>query len=446
MDDPAAQPSFHRRRQPADAARHRPARLDALLALIDGAERIAAHPLLHLCRRRCRAKRVNAALIAAAERGVDGRADRRRVRQRAMPQRTRFFEPLDEAGVDGLPLRAALRAGAICCATTRSWRSPTRRAIIIGGFNIEDDYFGTAAEQAWRDLGLLVEGPAAARLAGYFDALHDWIAAAEARRCARCDALLAQWSETEGATRWLIGGPTRRLSPWARAVRDDMRAGDADRHDRGYFAPSPAMLRRLDRVGRARAACGSCCRRRSINSAAICGGALHLCRAAAQGRADLRISADQAAHQALRDRRRGPYRLGQFRHAQPVPQPRTDAADRGSRRSPRMSAAMSTARSRSRTSHHGVYKAHTGWMQRVKQLGAYFVMAVVDPSVSRGLNFGIDEKPVDLSAIEDVEHRIGCASTECWDELHSADGKAAVGRVRLSADPPSGPDAARASR
>ncbi|MGI4949716.1 MAG: hypothetical protein ACRYHC_13680, partial [Janthinobacterium lividum] len=37
-----------------------------------------------------------------------------------------------------------------------------------------------------------------------------------------------------------------------------------------------------------------------------------------------------------------------------------------------------------------VYRARTGIVQRVKQLGAYLMIAVADPSVSRGLNFGID--------------------------------------------------------
>ena len=46
--------------------------------------------------------------------------------------------------------------------------------ILIGGFNIEDSYFGTVAEGAWRDVGLLVEGPAAARVAPYYDALLNW--------------------------------------------------------------------------------------------------------------------------------------------------------------------------------------------------------------------------------------------------------------------------------
>jgi phosphatidylserine/phosphatidylglycerophosphate/cardiolipin synthase-like enzyme len=35
------------------------------------------------------------------------------------------------------------------------------RAVLTGGFNVEDSYFGTIEEGAWRDLGLLVEGPAA---------------------------------------------------------------------------------------------------------------------------------------------------------------------------------------------------------------------------------------------------------------------------------------------
>ena len=37
------------------------------------------------------------------------------------------------------------------------------------------------------------------------------------------------------------------------------------------------------------------------------------------------------------------------------------------------------------------YKARTSPWMRVKQFAAYFVMAVLDPSVSRGLNFG-DER------------------------------------------------------
>jgi cardiolipin synthase len=60
---------------------------------------------------------------------------------------------------------------------------------------------------------------------------------------------LRRWSEPNGAVRWLLGGPARRLSPWARTLRTDMRAARSASLIAAYFAPSPAMLRRLDKVG-----------------------------------------------------------------------------------------------------------------------------------------------------------------------------------------------------
>jgi cardiolipin synthase len=47
------------------------------------------------------------------------------------------------------------------------------------------------------------------------------------------------------------------------------------------------------------------------------------------------------------------------------------------------------ARSRAITAEE--YRRETSWWQRVKQFGAYVMLGVVDPSMSRGLNFGIDE-------------------------------------------------------
>jgi cardiolipin synthase len=60
---------------------------------------------------------------------------------------------------------------------------------------------------------------------------------------------LDQWSEPEGATRWLLGGPMRRLSPWARMVKRDMECARTIDLIAAYFAPNPAMLRRLDKAG-----------------------------------------------------------------------------------------------------------------------------------------------------------------------------------------------------
>ena len=37
-----------------------------------------------------------------------------------------------------------------------------------------------------------------------------------------------------------------------------------------------------------------------------------------------------------------------------------------------------------------LYRARTGLWQRIKQFAAYLLVGVLDPTISRGLNFGID--------------------------------------------------------
>src|SRR6478735_10405170 len=94
--------------------------------------------------------------------------------------------------------------------------------VLIGGFNIEDSYFFDGPD-GWRDLGLCVEGPAAKRLVGYFDALAKWTHQERSSLRALRRAL-ARWSEPKGGpVRWLLGGPTRKLSHWAQTVRREMR-------------------------------------------------------------------------------------------------------------------------------------------------------------------------------------------------------------------------------
>jgi len=159
-----------------------------------------------------------------------------------------FFDPLKAAGVD--VCRFVPRWGRRYLLRNHQKLALADEArVIIGGFNIQDSYFGTAEDQAWRDLGFYIEGPSAAHLTGYFDALGRW-AKREQPPLRSLRALLSKWSEPAGHTRWLFGGPTRKPSPWAKAVRADLdRAMKVDLIS-AYFAPSPGMLRRLDRVGR----------------------------------------------------------------------------------------------------------------------------------------------------------------------------------------------------
>ena len=86
--------------------------------------------------------------------------------------------------------------------------------MLIGGFNIEDDYFGTADEGAWRDIGLMVEGPAAARLAPYYDELMGW-AQTKGARIRGTEPHHPSLQRDHGKLQWNFGGPMRGLSPWA---------------------------------------------------------------------------------------------------------------------------------------------------------------------------------------------------------------------------------------
>lgn len=224
------------------------ARLDALLALIGGATR-TLRLIYYIYADDETGRQVNDALIRAAARGVAVSLVVDGFGAGLVAQRS-FFTPLTDAGV------------MVCWFSPRWGRRYLLRnhqklaladesRIIVGGFNIEDDYLGKAPERwmIWRDLGLLVEGPAAAAMAGYFDALHEWTA--DPKGTLRgLNRALRQWSDTQGSMRWLIGGPTRRLSPWARCLRADMRRASRIDIIAGYFAPSPTILRRLDHAGK----------------------------------------------------------------------------------------------------------------------------------------------------------------------------------------------------
>ena len=223
-----------------------PERLSALLDLIDGATR-SLRIIYYIYVDDDAGAKVRAALIAAAQRGVtvrlvvDGLGSEH-------AQNRRFFDPLTAAGVDVVLFVPRWGRRYLLRNHQKLALADEARAI-TGGFNIQDSYFGTVEDQAWRDLGIYVEGPAAAHLTGYFDALRLW-ARNERLSLRTLRRLLSKWSEPVGARRWLLGGPTRKLSPWARAIRDDLKRAKRADVISAYFAPSPGMLRRLDRIGR----------------------------------------------------------------------------------------------------------------------------------------------------------------------------------------------------
>lgn len=218
-----------------------PERLDALVALIDDAEE-SLRILYYIWENDASGRRVRDALVAAAERGVkvsllvDGFG----------AVAGGFFTPLVDAKarfcrfVPRWGRRYLLR-------NHQKLALADGRKAIVGGFNISNDYFGTIEAGAWRDLGLQVEGPGVEFLVRYFEALFSWAETPDAsiRRLRR---MVSQYSVRDGALNWLFGGPTRRLSPWARSVKNDLMQAMRVDIISAYFAPSLSMLRRLFHV------------------------------------------------------------------------------------------------------------------------------------------------------------------------------------------------------
>ena len=220
-----------------------PQRLETLINLIDEAQE-SLRFLYYIWDDDTTGRRVRDAMLRAIERGVevsvlvDGFG--------AANATEAFFKPL----VDGQArfCRFVPRWGRrYLLRNHQKLALADGRRVIIGGFNIKDEYFETIEEGAWRDLGLLVEGDGCACLIRYFDDLFKWAVKPDAtmRQLRR---VLQKHSVTDGKLHWLFGGPTRRLSPWARAVRRDMRKARRLDVIAAYFAPGPVLLRRIASV------------------------------------------------------------------------------------------------------------------------------------------------------------------------------------------------------
>ena len=220
-----------------------PERLEALLRLIDEAKR-SVRLVYYMYRDDRSGELVYTAMERALERGVsvalliDGFG---------AYTPNQYFTPLVAKGLTYCRFHPTLgRRYLIRCHQKMALADDNR--VLIGGFNVEDSYFGTIAEGAWRDLGLLVEGPAPARLAPYYDELMSW-SLAKGARIRALNRIIHRFSENHGALQWTFGGPTRGLSPWARATSRDLLSSSDVEMIAAYFAPTWAMLRRIGRIG-----------------------------------------------------------------------------------------------------------------------------------------------------------------------------------------------------
>jgi len=225
-----------------------PERLEAVLGLIDGA-RHSLRLLYYTFLADRSGERVKQALLRARERGVEVTLLIDGFGSSTTPDD--YFADLSGAGAKFCRFNPAFgrryllrnhQKLTLADGDTRQCRA------IIGGFNIGDDYFGEEKAGAWRDIGLLVEGPATARLAPYFDKLIAW-ALSPKPRLRTLRHLVHKHSETRGRLQWQLGGPTTRLSPWGVSTCKDLVHSRDVEIIAAYFAPSWGLIKRIARVG-----------------------------------------------------------------------------------------------------------------------------------------------------------------------------------------------------
>ena len=222
-----------------------PDRLEALLKLIDGAKK-SLRLLYYIFAADESGGKVRDALIAAVGRGVEVSLLIDGFGSSKTPED--YFKELRDRGAKFCRFLPSYGRRYLIRNHQKLALADDER-VLIGGFNVENDYFMTADEGGWRDIGLLVEGPAAARLTPYFEALLAWTLKKGSRiRVLR--KIIHQFSETNGALQWQFGGPMQRLSPWINSTCRDLARGSDVEMIAAYFAPPGGMLRRIARIGK----------------------------------------------------------------------------------------------------------------------------------------------------------------------------------------------------
>jgi cardiolipin synthase len=219
-------------------------RLAALLSLIEAAER-TIRMCFYIFAEDASGVLVRDALAAAARRGVDVNLI---VDGFGADARKAFFAPMTDAG------------GTFCCfSPTISQRYLIRNhqkivvvdenVAMIGGFNVEDSYFAPPEVNGWNDLGVTLEGAAVLQLTRWYDQVERWTLDPHAKwRSIR--RLVREWDPGTGPVQVLIGGPTRGLSTWVKCVRADLAGAHRLVMLMAYFSPSNKALRAIARVAR----------------------------------------------------------------------------------------------------------------------------------------------------------------------------------------------------
>ncbi|WP_336979665.1 cardiolipin synthase B [Altererythrobacter fulvus] len=217
-------------------------RLAALLDLIETAQHSLQFYFYIFATDECAAT-VRDALAQAARRGV---AVTLIVDDFGSTADAKFLQPLTDAG--GIVQRFSSRWGVrYLIRNHQKMAIRDGEAAMIGGFNIEQAYFDPPEKNGWNDLGVLVEGDAVKRLCDWFGILARWtddrqVHLLEARREVR------RWNSGTTTVRWLLGGPSQALGPWARCIITDIAIASRLDIMVAYFSPRRGLVRRIGHV------------------------------------------------------------------------------------------------------------------------------------------------------------------------------------------------------
>jgi len=194
-------------------------------------------------------RKIRALLVSACERGVAVEMMIDSFGSNGAPRA--FFDPLVKAG-------GKFRVFSPRFSTSYFVRNHQKMIIaddccaLIGGFNIADEYFAVHEpsgkpdenDESWEDLGLEINGPEVANLASYYRLLSNWVYRNNGNmRSLR--RMVRRWEAGSGRFQWLLGGPSNRLSRWARAIKNDLEKGSRLDLVTAYFSPGQGLLRRI---------------------------------------------------------------------------------------------------------------------------------------------------------------------------------------------------------
>ena len=365
-------------------------RRDRILALLNGAIR-SIDIVMYIFAHDDVGTQVLDAMTAAARRGVRVRA---------------VIDSFGSSNISDNIFAPLREAGGSVTFFSRRWRSSYlirnhQKLLVIddnvavtGGFNIAEPYLAARRDNCWFDLGIIVRGPSVARMVAWFEEIHDYTLNNDGKLL-MLRRLIREWPVDAGPVTWLVGGPTQRLSPWARAVRSDLTGARQLDMAMAYFSPGQGMLRRLGRVardGRARFIMAA----KSDNAATIGASRLlygYLLRKGAQVweyqpcKLHMKlIVIDDVVYigTANFDMR------SLFVNVEVM----LRVADAGFAAQMRgfIAAQQPECEIITRASH----KARAGWLTRLRWTLAWFVVGAADYTVSRRLNFGLGDPDPDL--------------------------------------------------